>query len=224
MNKIYSICLFLSLLFFSIASTVNADPLVEAMQKHYASMDSFKADFIQVLRHQASGSDEKRSGTAIFEKPMRLRWETNEPFPELLVVTEREVWNYLPDEELAYRYPPEIVQDSRSIVQVITGQSRLDQDFLVERLADDKGLAVLQLFPKEPTMQLVEATLWLEPATKVIQQVQIIDFYGNTNNITFTKFLPNAPVFTDAFSFIVPQGVDVEDVQEQNGPVPGLLQ
>ena len=44
-----------------------------------------------------------------------------------MVITDKDVWDYLPDEELAYQYSPEVADDSRSIIQVITGQSRLDK-------------------------------------------------------------------------------------------------
>ena len=46
---------------------------------------------------------QKRSGTIAFKRPLLVRWETSAPHAELLMVTDREIWNYLPDEELAYR-------------------------------------------------------------------------------------------------------------------------
>lgn len=78
--------------------------------------------------------------------------------------------DYLPDEELAYQYSPEVVHDSRSIIQVITGQSRLDKDFTVEAEPDDNGLAVLRLYPKDPSPQLVEALLWVDQGHEVDQE------------------------------------------------------
>ncbi len=203
---------------------LGADTLVADMQRRYDAMQSFSAAFTQTLTHRESGSTEQRSGTMLFRKPLQVRWETGAPSPELLVVTEKDVWNYLPDEELAYRYAPEVVEDSRSAIRVITGRSRLDKDFDVEREKDENGLAVLRLYPKEPTAQLVEALLWVDPQTRLIRRVQLTDFYGNTNDIAISRLTPNAPVPADAFAFAPPSGVEVEDLRDAAAPSRPLLQ
>ena len=131
-----------ALLLISVGASHAAAPAITGeMQKKYESMQSFTAEFTQRLVHQESGSEETRQGTLAFQKPLRVRWETKAPHAELLVITDKDVWDYLPDEELAYQYSPEVVHDSRSIIQVITGQSRLDKDFTVEAEPDDNGRA-----------------------------------------------------------------------------------
>lgn len=206
------------------ASAAEPASIAEAMQKQYESMKSFTATFTQRLVHQESDSEETRKGILDFEKPLNIRWETKAPHAELLVVTAKDVWDYLPDEELAYRYAPEVVQDSRSILQVVTGQTRLDKDFSVESEKDQDGLAVLRLYPKEPSTQLVEAILWVDKTTNLIKQAQILDFYGNTNEVTFASLTPNAPIKADAFAFTPPKGTTVEDLTKQLAPDRPLLQ
>jgi outer membrane lipoprotein carrier protein len=127
------------------------------------------------------------------------------------MVTSKEIWNYLPDEELAYRYSLEVAQDSRSVIMVITGQSPLNKDFDVERLEDEDGLAHLLLYPKDPAPQLTEAQLWLEPASGVIRKASVMDFYGNTNTVAFDTLTPDAPVKPSDFTFTPPKGTEVED-------------
>lgn len=214
----------LALLLGTSVPAYGADPIVVEMQRVYEKMASFSGEFKQDLTHVESGSVEKRIGKLEFEKPMRIRWETLDPFPELLVVNEKEVWDFLPDEELAYRYAPEVVQDSRSILQVVTGQARLDQDFDVKREKDKDGLAVLRLFPKEPTTQLVEALLTVDPATKLLRSAELYDFYGNTNRVEFTKLTPDAKVTPQAFTFTPPKGITVEDLNEEGAAARPLLQ
>lgn len=201
-----------------------APAITGEMQKKYESMQSFTADFTQRLKHQESGAEETRKGTLTFQKPLRIRWETLAPHAELLVITDEDVWDYLPDEELAYQYAPEVVQDSRSIVQVITGQSRLDKDFSVEAEPDENGLAVLRLYPKEPSPQLVEAILWVDKGTALIKKAQILDFYGNTNEVTLNSLTPDAPIKAGTFQFTPPKGVTVENLKDQAAPERPLLQ
>lgn len=203
--------LWLCLVLVLLAVPVSAAGLATDMQKNYEQIKTLKASFTQKLVHKESGSVEERKGTLLFQKPLLVRWQTAKPHAELLVITNKEIWDYLPDEELAYRYPPQLVQDSRSLIQVITGQARLDQDFTVKDRGEEQGLQKLQLFPKEPTPELVEAVIWVDAAAKLIRKAVITDFYGNTNEVSFSQITPNASLPAAAFSFTPPKGVEVED-------------
>ncbi len=207
----FSLLVLLGALVLPLAVQASSDPIVAEIQRTYDRMRSLSGAFTQELRHLESGSLEKRNGTMLFEKPLNIRWETGDPFPELLIVTEKEIWDYLPEEELAYRYAPDAAQGSKAILQVITGQGRLDKDFDVEREADQDGLVILRLYPREPSTQMVEGIIAVDPATKMLRRAEIVDFYGNTNSIVFSRLTPDASIPPDAFSFTPPRGVAVED-------------
>ena len=194
---------------------------VEKMQAAYASMQSFRAEFSQQLLQRESGVVENRKGVLLFQKPLRVRWETAAPHAELLMVTDKEIWNYLPDEELAYRYSRELAEDSRSLIQVVTGQSALSRDFDVEsaQAPEDGKLIHLLLYPKDPTTELTEAQLWLDPETFLIRRAMVMDFYGNTNTIELGNLKKNASVSDKDFSFTPPRGTEVEDHVEAPHPV-----
>ncbi len=187
---------------------------VRDMQRVYAGMDSFQANFAQNLVHRESGSVETRNGTLLFKKPLLVRWETAKPHAELLIINNREIWNYLPDEEIAYRYAPDLAQDSRTLIRVITGQARLDQDFYVEEDGKEDNLLRLRLYPLEPTQQMTEASIWLDPATKLIKKAVIVDFFGNSNEVSFVSMRPNIKLEERGFDFTPPKGVKVEDRRE----------
>ena len=156
----------------------------------------------------------------MFKKPLFVRWETAAPNAELLLVNDREIWNYLPDEELAYRYSREIAEDSRSVIQVITGQSSLDKDFDVQNIDSEKGgLLHLVLFPKEPSTEMTEVQLWIEQSSGLIRRARIMDFYGNTNDIELVKIKAGAAVADSDFKFTPPEGVEVEDHIERPHPL-----
>ena len=194
-------------------------PVVDKLQAAYAGMKGFRARFTQELTHQESGTTETRKGTLLFQKPLLVRWETDAPNPELLLVSAKEIWNWLPDEELAYKYSLEVAHDSRSVIMVVTGQSPLNQDFDVERMPDENGLIHLLLYPKDPAPQLTEAQLWVDPGTSLIRQALIMDFYGNTNQITFDSLTPDAPLKAADFIFTPPAGTEVEDHTDGSQPV-----
>jgi outer membrane lipoprotein carrier protein len=185
--------------------------IVKEVQRVYGAMDAFQADFTQKLSHRESGSFEMRNGTLLFKKPLFVCWETSKPHAELLVINSREIWNYLPDEKLAYRYAPELAQDSRTLIRVVTGQARLDQDFFVEENGKEDGLLRLRLYPLEPTQQMVEAAIWVDPAAHLIKKAIVIDFFGNSNEVTFTSLKTKVKLEEKSFDFTPPKGAAVED-------------
>ena len=194
-----------------VASAAQAADIAATIQARYEKLRTFSATFEQTLTHKESGSVEKRQGNLLFQKPLLIRWQTDKPHEETLVVTHKEIWDYLADEEIAYRYPLELVRDSRTIIQVITGQAALTKDFDVKEAGTENGLAKLHLYPKEPAPQMVEALLWVEPSTGYIRRASIIDFYGNSNDVRFTQFKPDTSLKESDFTFTAPKGVEVED-------------
>ena len=194
-----------------VASAAQAADIAATIQARYEKLRTFSATFEQTLTHKESGSVEKRQGNLLFQKPLLIRWQTDKPHEETLVVTHKEIWDYLADEEIAYRYPLELVRDSRTIIQVITGQAALTKDFDVKEAGQENGLAKLHLYPKEPAPQMVEALLWVEPSTGYIRRGSIIDFYGNSNDVRFTQFKPDTSLKESDFTFTAPKGVEVED-------------
>jgi len=185
--------------------------LMQEVQRAYKAMDTFQAAFSQTLTHKESNSFEVHDGELLFKKPLLVRWETARPLAELFLITDKEIWHYLPDEKLAYRYPPEVAQTSHKYMLVLTGQARLDQDFSVEEVGTEEGLLRLRLYPKVPTQAMVEAGIWIDPASYLIKKALSIDFFGNSNEVAFAKFNAKLKLDAKSFSFTPPKGVVVED-------------
>ncbi|GHU91987.1 outer-membrane lipoprotein carrier protein [Deltaproteobacteria bacterium] len=203
----FTFCVVLCL---AIGVTRAAD-IIALMQQRYTDLNAFSADFEQTLTHKESGVVEKRNGSLLFQKPLLIRWQTAQPHEEILVVTSKEIWDYLPEEGLVYRYPPDMVKDSRTIIQVLTGQAALTKDFDVKQEGRDGALTRLRLYPREPAPQMVETMLWSDTTSGYIRRAVIIDFYGNTNDVRFTSFNPDAHFKSTDFSFTPPKGVEMAD-------------
>ncbi len=196
-------------------SFVYAQGIIDALQKNYQSLNSFSADFNQKLYHRESMHTQERSGTFSFEKEINIRFETLEPSEELLIVNSNEIWNYFPDEEIAYKYNAQIAKQSQNILSILTGKTALDKDFEVEieenKEVDEEKFHFLKLYPLEPTIELTEAEIWIEPEQMLITRIKVYDFYGNTNEIFFSNYKKNIPLDTELFTFVPPNGIDIED-------------
>ena len=192
-------------------SALGAESAATRLQDRYKSITSMQASFTQTLIHKESGGKENRSGVMTFQKPFLLRWEVTQPAPELLIVTDKEIWNEFSDEEIVYKYPLSMAEDSSGILQVITGQARLDKDFIIDRESREGNLVKLEAFPNEPTQSLTEVRLWVDQASGLLRRVVVIDFFGNENDITFADLKTNVKIAGTPFTYAPPKGMQVED-------------
>ncbi|OBQ45835.1 outer membrane lipoprotein chaperone LolA [Halodesulfovibrio spirochaetisodalis] len=181
---------------------------IETLAQSYGKAETITANFVQTLIHKDSGSKEVRTGSFVIKRPQLVRWVTNRPSSELLVVNKTAVWNYLKDEEVVYKYPLDLADESQNALRFLLGESNVENDFFVED-GEEKGSYLL--VPKEPTANLTEATIWINDENGVITRLRIVDFYGNINDISFKNVEFNKPVNDSVFDFTPPEGVDVED-------------
>lgn len=194
-----------------------ANPITGKIQKFYDGLNGFSANFSQTLEHRESGSKEARNGKLFFKKPLLINWKTQKPNEESIIVNSREIWNYLPDEEVAYRYSPDMLDHSHGIIQVLTGAASLEKEFDMKEAGREGRLAKFMLYPYEPTPQLVEAAIWVDEGTGQITRARLIDFYGNANDVALSAFKPEKDLSNSLFSFKPPAGIDIEDRREGEG-------
>lgn len=192
-----------------------ANKITDAIQKRYDSLSSFQSDFQQELTNAASGSVEKRSGRILFKQSL-VRWETQKPEKELLVVGQHAVWDYFEADKIAMKYRSSQVFNSKTMIRFLSGKANLKEDFKVEEQGTDaNGLLKLRLIPKEPEPTMVLAYIWVDTKTNMLGQVLIVDFYGNGNQVTLNNLVLDKRVDAKMFEFTPPSGVQVKDNTKQ---------
>ncbi|NJB66826.1 outer membrane lipoprotein carrier protein [Desulfobaculum xiamenense] len=189
----------------------NATEITASMQRQYEALGAFRADLVQKLTNAASGSTQTRTGTLVFKQPALIRWQTESPEPELLVVGSDRVWDYFPDEETAYRYTTDQVLGSKTMLRFLSGKARLDEDFYVSVVGRDNGYIKMELVPRDPEPSLVQAWLWLIPESKLLHRVVIVDFFGNENDVTLKSIVLNPELPASTFEFTPPKGTEILD-------------
>lgn len=204
-------------LFFLLGSTAsfalaNNLAILNDIQRYYNSLTTLSASFEQELQHRESGSIERRKGELFFKKSLKIRWNVISPSKEQWIVTEEDIWDFLPDEEIAYRYSSQNLKNSGGIIGLLTGQTSFEQEYDINVVGEDGDLVKLQLFPKEASMQLVEAMIWVEKEG-AIRKIRSLDFYGNSNEITLLHLKKNPNLKPSLFVFKAPTGIEIEDLR-----------
>jgi len=197
--------------------TAQANKLADAIQKRYDSLSSFQADFQQELTNAASGSVEKRSGRIWFKLPNQVRWDTQKPEKELLVVGQHVVWDYFEVDKVVMKYRANQVFNAKtkSMLRFLSGKANLKEDFKIEEQGVEDGLTKLRLIPKEPEPTMVLAYLWVDAKAAMVARVLIVDFYGNGNQVNLSGLVLDKRVDARMFDFTPPAGVQVRDNTKQ---------
>ena len=199
----------------ALALELKTSQVIAKLQAGYEKLNSFEASFAQRLTNSANGKVETRHGTILFKQPRLIRWETITPEAELLLVGENDVWNYVPAEKTAYKYSVDDVLRSKTMLRFLSGQARLDQDFIVEKIENSyANTIVLDLIPKEPEPSMVQAHLWLDAKTYLLQKLLLIDFYGNENELELSEVKMDANPKLSLFEFNPPPGVKIKKYEQ----------
>jgi len=198
------------------ALALDISSVTDNIQRKYQSLNSFTADFTQALTNAASKEKSIRTGRIAFAKPALIRWETETPEKELLVVGKNAAWNAFPGEKNVFRYPVDQVLGSKTMLRFLSGKGNLREDFhLQEEQGAPEGQIALRLVPNEADAGLVLAHVWVDAKTFLLTRIAIEDFYGNINDVTLRDVNVNANVSKDLFQYAPPKDYTVFDNTKQ---------
>ena len=102
------------------------------------------------------------------------------------------------------------MDDKNAFLRVRFGRSALADSFEISVQPAEDGFARLLLEPYEPSMSLMQATIWLED-NGTIRRILIRDFYGNRNQVQLNDIRFNVSVPEADFAFKPPVGTQIED-------------
>ena len=174
--------------------------LLEAMQ-------SYSAEFEQVVVGMAGQRLQATTGTVHLERPGRFRWETVTPHPELLVTDGTRL--YVFDAELkqvTIQAVDEALRDAPAQL-LIHGPAALKDHFGVAQEPGDDGALAFTLTPTDERSLYVSVRL--EFAAGRLRRLDITDHLDQATRITFSNARLNPPLPPATFHFEIPEGVDV---------------
>lgn len=202
----------LSVLYAS-ASPVDAAELEELLN----GMRSFRAEFRQTVTSHLGEALQTSTGRMHLERPGRLRWEVDDPYPQLVLADGDSVWIYDPDLEQATVQPlAETVEGSPAIF--LTGTADLENHFTVVEEAEGSeqdGARRFVLTPRDdPARDAASGSLFRRitvrfSARGVLMGLDVVDHLEQVTAIAFTAAALNPVLESSLFDFEVPEGVDV---------------
>ncbi len=205
------------------ASSVDTAELEELLN----GMTSFRAEFRQTVTGHYGEVLQTSTGRMHLERPGRLRWEVDEPYPQLVLADGDSVWVYDPDlEQVTVQPLAETVEGSPAVF--LTGHSAdLKDHFTVEKATDDVGQDGERRFVLAPrgtsagdTGAMFRHIRLTFSAEGALTGLDVADHLEQVTAIAFTATEVNPVLESSLFDFEVPEGVDVIGDIPTN-PAPG---
>ncbi len=199
------------------AVAVQADSL-DTLSQFLKQARSGRADFTQTLTSPAKPGQTARTKTStgqfLFARPGRFRFEYKKPFPQTLVADGQTFWLYDPDigQATARSQAQALGSTPAALIASSADLSVLQQDFMLEAVADAEGLVWVVATPrqKETSLQSVRIGLRVQGSEVTLARLDILDAFGQRSTLVFDHFELNpASVGAAQFQFTPPAGVQV---------------
>lgn len=187
----------------------NIAELVSAVKQTYSNATSVRADFVQVVRNKALGTEDRQRGKIAFEKPRKVRVEMGVPVQQVFVSDGKTLWAYSVKDKQVMETPDAGGQAASAGIP-IEDLARIDELFNVTLLPEKpaKPSHTIQLVPKKPgafkSMQLT-----LSKQKYVLQDLVLVDQLDNVTEMSFSMVRMNQDIPDSEFTFTPPAGVQV---------------
>lgn len=187
--------------------------LVDGVQRSFARMKDFSADFIQIVEDPLNRKQQE-SGHLYLMRPRMMRWEYKSPEDKLFVSDGKTVYLYVPAERQVNKEAVRDTLDDRIPMMFLLGRSDLRNEFTrFERLNTKPflpGTKVIRMYPRRK-MDLKEVVMEVDPANYQIRRLLLAHSDGSRSEFIFSNIRTNTGLGASMFSFKVPPGVEVVD-------------
>ena len=196
------------LLALSVAARAGADDAPQ-LAELLDGMTTLSAEFEQTVTNRFGDVLQAATGRMHLKRPMRLRWELDEPYPQLVVTNGEKLWVYDPDlEQVTVRPLAEALSGSPAVFLTGTVADLRSNFTVVATEAPEAGGSRFELTPVDPNAVYGELALTFA-ADGGLASIDIADHLEQLTRVTFTV-RDLSPVLESAlFEFTIPTGVDV---------------
>jgi outer membrane lipoprotein carrier protein len=190
------------------------EQILDRVEKNYTGQ-SFQAGFIQESTIKAMDIVDFASGKIFVRYPGMMRWEYEKPEDQIIITDGHKLWIYRPtDNQVLTGSAPAFFSDGKgasflSDIKLIRQKFKISlenskEDFFYE----------LKLQPLEKKLDVVDIRLSVTKNTFTVIRIITYNSYGDENRIEFVNHQFNVKLDESLFSFKVPPGADVVQLDE----------
>lgn len=179
----------------------------DKLKTFITSTHSAQANFTQDVRDKSGKRIQSASGTMQFVRPGKFRWVYQKPFDQLIVGDGEKFW--LHDVELNQVTVRKIdVALGSSPAALLSGNNEIERGFQLKDIEAKDNLEWLQATPRTQDTSF-EKILMAFNAQSELVVMELLDVFGHTTVLRFSKLKRNPQLSPQLFKFVPPKGADV---------------
>jgi outer membrane lipoprotein carrier protein len=198
-----------------IAAAATVPEIAAKVDQRYNHLQTLQADFTETYR--GAGVSRSESGVLWLKRPGKMLWDYREPRPKVFVSDGKSAWFYVPGERQARKAPVKKLDDLRSPLRYLLGNTKLEKELAGLSLAAEvsperPGDVMLRGVPKG--MERVSSVLLEITPEGAIERMLVDEADGASTEYRFGNQRENQPIADQRFRFSPPPGVEVIEAQE----------
>jgi outer membrane lipoprotein carrier protein len=179
---------------------------IDQLHRFLQETRTLKADFAQIVISRGGRKPLQSAGTVAISRPGKLRWDIQKPYPQLVVGDGEKIWIY--DSELKQvTVRPAGQALGSSPAALLAGKNELEKNFALAEAGELDGMDWVEAVPKAGDSGFEKIRLGF--AGNDLAAMVLVDSFGQTTQIRFSKLERNPALPASTFKFTPPPGVDV---------------
>jgi outer membrane lipoprotein carrier protein len=190
------------------AATEDAAVARERLVDYLGKTRAMRGEFRQVDLNDEQKAVAESIGKVAVQSPGQFRWEYVSPEPQLLVTDGQSLWNFDPDLESVYIRTVASLEGANP-AQLLNGEADLERDYDVMGTYQVQGVEWFEVRPKGSSSDFEQIRLGFEKGT--ISMLELWAKTGSKTQIVLSEVEVNPELPASLFTFVPPEGVDVDD-------------
>jgi outer membrane lipoprotein carrier protein len=189
-----------------LAGSVSAASIDE-LRSFLTQTTTARGEFVQnVTPRSGAATQPPASGQFVFQRPGKFRWLYQKPYEQLIVADGERLVIYDKDLNQATIRRLQASLPS-SPASILFGSNEFEKEFEVSDAGTRDGLAWILARPRAKDTAFERIEIGFRDGLP--GAMRLVDNFGQTTQLTFSKVERNPKLGSDAFHFTAPQGADV---------------
>ena len=189
-----------------LAAPAHADAIAK-LRAFNADARSLTAEFTQRVLNERMKEVQNNTGYLALERPGRFRWVYKTPNEQILVSDGKVLWLYDPELRQATRRAIGSAM-SGTPASLLASDGNVENAYKLSNIGEQGGLDWLEGLPKRNDSGFVRVRIGMNAAGEPAA-MELLDSFGQTIMLKFSKVTRNPRIYPEAFRFEPPAGVDV---------------
>jgi outer membrane lipoprotein carrier protein len=195
-------------------SELTLEQILDRVEQHYTGK-SFQAEFIQESSIKAMEIVDFASGKVFVRYPGMMRWEYEKPEKQVIITDGHKLWIHRPtDNQVLTGSAPAFFGDGKG-ASFLSDIKLIRQKFKISRdQSKESFFYELNLQPLEKKLDVTDIRLSITKNTFTVVRIITYNTYGDENRIEFANHQFKVKLDDSLFSFKIPPGADVLQLDE----------